>query len=136
MRCYCCEVKIKIGRKVKLRPRVDMPDPPESMKRRGPEPKMSAEQFNREQDEARRFAESPAYKSYVENMTYRWTFICNKCYRILDNPYGMAEIGAKTWNIAGQSRGDKAAVVDELKHEKFQRAEAAKLGIEYTKEGA
>ena len=107
MRCYCCDLELKIARKVKLRPFVDMPDGPNT----GPD--------------------SAAYKSYIENMTYRWAFICNECYRTLDNHEGRARVAGKFYNIAGASRCDKAAVVNQAKYEKFQRAEASKLGLAY-----
>jgi hypothetical protein len=42
---------------------------------------------------------------------------------------GMAEIGDKTFNIAGQSRGDKAAALDEAKYRAWQEKEARKLGL-------
>jgi hypothetical protein len=49
-------------------------------------------------------ADSMAYQSYTENMTFRWAFICNACYR-------------------------KATTVDEAKYAAFQRKEAEKLGM-------
>ena len=108
MRCYCCDLELKIARKVKLRSGdFDSYDP--SMG--GPD--------------------SPANHRYVEDLTYRWAFICNECYRTLDNYEGRARIAGKFYNIAGASRGDKAAVVNQAKYEKFQRAEASKLGLDY-----
>ena len=80
MRCYCCEQEIRLARKVELRPVVHF-DPVQ-----GPD--------------------SVAYQSYCENMTYRWAFICNACYRKLDNEIGVAEIpGRGEFNLSGASRG-------------------------------
>ncbi len=56
--------------------------------------------------------------------------MCLACYRTLDNHNGNAEIGAKAFNIAGASRGDKAAIIDETKYEKWQKRERAKLGLD------
>lgn len=105
MRCYCCTAEVPIARKVKLRPAPT-----------------GEERFT---DPA-----SAAYQSYRENMTYRWAVICISCYRALDNYCGVADIGAKTFNIAGTSRGDKAAVVDEAKYQAFRRREAEKMGLD------
>ena len=41
-----------------------------------------------------------------------------------------SEIDSRTSDLAGASRGDKAAVVDDAKYLKFQRREAAKLGLD------
>ena len=72
-----------------------------------------------------------AYAHYRKQMTYRWAFICQGCYGLLDNYMGLAEVpGSGFFNLAGCSRADKAAVVDEAKYQKFQRREAAKLGIQ------
>jgi len=106
MTCYCCGEGMKLARKVKLRPwRVYDPD------WGGPD--------------------SAAYRSYVEDMTYRWAFICHACYRLLDNEDGRAEIpGRGYFNLAGASRGDKAAIVDEAKYQRFQRQQAERMGLE------
>ena len=106
MMCYCCEQEIQIARKGKLRPwRVFDFD------RGGPD--------------------SMEYLSYCEEMTYRWAFICNACYRRLDNEMGLAEIpGRGEFNLAGASRFDRAVVVDEEKYQKFQRKQAEKMGLD------
>ncbi len=105
MRCYCCDQEIALARKVKLRPIQDY-DP----NRGGPD--------------------SIAYHAYRENITFRWAFICNACYRMLDNEYGVAEIvGHGEFNLAGVSRGDKAPTVDEAKHRQFQSKEAERMGL-------
>jgi hypothetical protein len=105
MRCYCCDAEIFLARKVKLRPYLVPDGPP------GP-------------------PESAAYHSYCQEMTFRWAFICHTCYRTLDNEMGVAEVGSRCFNLAGASRGDKAAVVDETKYQAFQRREAAKMGLD------
>jgi hypothetical protein len=105
MRCYCCEREIALARKVKLRPFRDF-DPTQ-----GPN--------------------SAAYQSYCEDMTFRWAFICNACYRTLDNAVGVAEIvGHGVFNLAGASRRDRATTVDEAKYQRFQRREAERMGLE------
>jgi hypothetical protein len=64
-------------------------------------------------------------------MTFRWAFLCNACYRILDNDLGVAEIpGHGEFNLAGAYRRDKAATVDEAKYQEFQRKEAERMGLE------
>ncbi len=72
-----------------------------------------------------------AYQSYCEDRTFRWAFICNACYRQLDNEIGVTEIsGSGHFNLAGASRGDKAPVVDEAKYQQFQRRQAEQMGLE------
>jgi hypothetical protein len=104
MRCYCCGVDVPVARKVKLRPWHDCPDPAG-----GPD--------------------GPAYGFYVREMTYRWAVVCLGCYRRLDNDCGVADIAGKAFNLAGASRADKAAVLDEAKYRAWQRREAAGLGL-------
>jgi hypothetical protein len=104
MRCYCCDKEIALARKVKLRP------------------------FRTYHPQQGAF-DSTAYDSYREDMTYRWAFICQPCYATLDNQTGLAEVGGHWFNLAGASRGDKAATVDEAKYQKFQRREAEKMGL-------
>src|SRR5437016_862980 len=97
MRCYCCEQPIKIARKAKLRPWREF-DPDQG----GPE--------------------TAAYQSFEEEMTFRWAFLCNACYRILDNETGRSEIaGHGEFNLASASRFDKATTVDEAAYIEFQR---------------
>lgn len=104
MKCYCCDCEMNIARKVKLRVIVD-----DGNGYDGPD--------------------DPRYIVYRKQMTFRWSVICLNCYSILDNYYGCAEIGVKEFNLAGQSRGDKAAVINEEKYQKWQAKEAAKLGL-------
>src|SRR5262245_22075940 len=105
MACYCCGDDIATGRKVKIRPW-------------------------RDYDPRDRGADSAAYTSYKEEMTYRWSVICQACYSTLDNEVGMAEVSGRPFNLAGASRGNKATTVDEAKYREFRRKEAARLGIE------
>src|SRR5207253_8649597 len=99
MRCWCCEKEVHL-RRVKLRP-------------------------------WREFVLQAVdvYAFYVKEMTYRWAFICQACYAQLDNEDGRAHIGAREFNLAGCSRGDRAPVVDEAKHQAFERRQAAKMGL-------
>ncbi len=105
MQCYCCQREIASARKVKLRPW------------RGDEEDIGGPY-------------SAAYKSYREDMTYRWAVICQACYSTLDNYSGLAEVGGKLFNIAGASRCDKASTIDEKKYRAFLRKEATKLGLD------
>src|SRR5262245_20681815 len=104
MRCYCCDAEIGLARKVKLRAWRNPELPPTS-------------------------PDDPAYVFYHREMTYRWAFICQPCYRVLDNESGLVEIRAKTFNLAGATRGDKAAIVDGAKYEAFQRKQAEEMGM-------
>jgi hypothetical protein len=63
-------------------------------------------------------------------MTYRWAFICPRCYATLDNEEGRAAIRTRVFNLAGASRGGKAAVVDEAKYQEFQSREAERVGLD------
>jgi hypothetical protein len=69
-----------------------------------------------------------AYVAYDEGTTYRWSFICEKCYATLDNHDGVNAIDSRSFNLAGKSRQGKAASVDRIKYRKFLHAEAARLG--------
>jgi len=109
MRCYCCDAEISLARKVKLRRLIDW------------EPSTTDVSDWTETD-------WKAYRVYKEQLTYRWAFVCHVCYRLLDNNCGAAEIGARVFNIAGASRHDKAAVINEAKYQAFQKREAGKLG--------
>jgi hypothetical protein len=104
MRCYYCDTLMRLARKVKLRPWREMEVPPTS-------------------------PDDLAYLFYCKEMSYRWAFICQPCYRKLDNEVGLAEIGCMTFNLAGASRGDKAALVDEAKYQAFQRQQAEAMGL-------
>jgi hypothetical protein len=106
VRCYCSDREVPIARKAKIRPWLDT----DLSRTTGPE--------------------DPAYIQYREEMTYRWAVVCIACYRVLDNATGLDEINGRLWNIAGASRGDKAAVLDERKYAAWQRREAQKLGLE------
>lgn len=104
MECYCCGAAIATGRKVKIRPWRDI-----------------------DKDVAK--SNEAAYEAYVEEMTYRWSVVCQACYSTLDNEIGLAEISGRLFNIAGASRMDRATTIDEAKYRKFRRREAEKLGI-------
>ena len=110
MRCFCCNRELTSARKVKIRLWVDF-DPTQG----GPE--------------------SPAYQAYKEAITYRWSVICQGCYSTIDGTVaGFAKIGGKRFNLAGASRGDKATTINEEQYRKFQRKEAAKLGLDLGEE--
>ena len=104
MRCYCCAAEVRLARKVKLRPWRLFELAPSS-------------------------PDDPAYLFYCKEMIYRWAFICQACYRVLDNSQGLAEIGAQRFNLAGASRRNKAAIVDEAKYQAFQRKQAEAMGL-------
>lgn len=74
--------------------------------------------------------DSAAYASYVEEMTYRWAVICQACDSTLDNESGLAELAGGPFHLAGASRGDKAATIDERGYRRFRRREAEKLGLD------
>ncbi len=104
MHCDGCDSEIALARKVKLRPwRQDCPA-------RGPN--------------------SAAYLSYVEDLTFRWAVVCQACYGRLDNAIGVAVVGDRAFNLAGASRGDKAAVLNDAKYQALQRRQAAQLGLD------
>ncbi len=106
MDCECCGQGIKLARKVKMRRLKDF-DPSAG----GPE--------------------SAAYESFVNDMTYRWAFICNACYRVIDDSdVGIAEISGRQFNLAGASRGDKASTVNESQYMEFQRKQAGDMGLD------
>ena len=105
MRCCCCDREMKSARKVKLR-------------------------RWREYDPRQGGPDSATYKSYQEEMTYRWSVICQACYSAVDNAVGLAEVAGDIYNLAGSSRGDRATTIDERKYQEFRRKEAAKLGLD------
>jgi hypothetical protein len=105
MQCYCCDQEMSLARKVKLR-------------------------LLREYNPDQGGSDSAAYQAYREEMTFRWTVICLGCYTRLNNDTGEAEINGREFGLAGSSRGDKAAVVNEAGYRESQRGEAEKLGID------
>ena len=105
MRYWSCESEVHLSRKVKVRPWRELVT-------------QAGDAFD-----------SAAYAFYVKEMTYRWAFICQACYAQLDNEDGRAQIGAREFNLAGASRWDRAPVVDEPKHQAFERRQAAKMGL-------
>jgi hypothetical protein len=106
MECYTCRRDVELTRHVKLR--------------------IAAKMKEWESPPA---PDSPAYKHYVEQWTYRTAFVCPGCYRDLDSLDGTAEIAGTLYNINGASRAGKAAVYDEKRHKAFQRRTAARLGL-------
>jgi hypothetical protein len=73
--------------------------------------------------------DDPAFKAYVQDTTYRPAFVCPGCYHALDSVDGLAEIGGKTYNIAGKSRGGKAPVYDDEKRRAAERRQADRDGL-------
>ncbi len=75
--------------------------------------------------------ESAAYMAYCEQSAYRWQVICQACYSLMDNrPLGDAWIGDRWFSLAGNSRGDKATTIDQVKYRAWQQREAARLGLD------
>jgi hypothetical protein len=112
MQRYCCDTETATGRKVKIRPWLN------GWGSGGPD--------------------SAAYMSFQEEMTYRWSVICQGCYccySTLDNESGRAEVAGKLFNLAGASRFDRATTVSEAQYRKFRRREAEKLGLTLDDEG-
>lgn len=105
MNCYCCNRAIPWARKVKLRPW------------RNFDPRLGG-------------PDSPAYQSFKEEMTFRWAVICQACYSTLDSTnFGLGQIGAVTFNLAGASQCDKATTIDTEQYRRFRTKEAAKIGL-------
>ena len=69
MRCWCCDMQVRLARKVKLRPWRDF----------APHGEIDFD--------------AAAYAFYQKEMTYRWAVICQGCYGRLDNESGLAAIG-------------------------------------------
>lgn len=122
--CHACGAGVQLARSVMLRADVE---------------KKGEEFFNAwpdlnglspEQD--RRFLD--AYAKHERGVKFRRAFVCEQCYRRIDNYYGMAEVptdnGPRTFNLAGESRGDRAAVYSFKKWLSFQRRVASCMGIE------
>ena len=104
VRCFCCDAEMKLARKVKL-------------------------QAWREYCAEAGGLASAAYTSFREEMTFRWAFVCLACDRGRDTTFGVGEVGGRLFNLAGASRGDRAAVVNEAKYQAFQRRQAAAMGL-------
>src|SRR5262245_14972168 len=108
MECYCCGRAVSLTHRVQLRG--DVRTPPSG------------------------FAspDEPGDHAYLKHATFRTAFICPACYDALDNDYGAGEIGGRVYNLAGRSRGGKAAVYNEAKYRAYQRRLAAELGVDDT----
>lgn len=63
----------------------------------------------------------------AEATKYRWSFVCQGCYAVLDNYSGMDEIRGRV-QPGGELQGGKATTVNEAGYRKFLQREAAKLG--------
>lgn len=70
-----------------------------------------------------------------EDRQYARRFICEQCYKAIDNEQGMAGVETPhnpglvlAWNIAGVSRGDAAAIYSRVKWAKHRTKEAAQAG--------
>jgi hypothetical protein len=61
-------------------------------------------------------------------LTYRWGFLCQACYKALDNEYGTSLFQGTRVTMAGESRAGKAATVTEAKYRKFLEREMRQLG--------
>jgi len=72
----------------------------------------------------------PADRAHREEMTFRSAFVCPACYAALDSGDGTAAIAGRTYGIAGQSRGGRAAVYDEAKYLAYQCRLASGMGID------
>jgi hypothetical protein len=92
MRCHCCEAEIALAGKVRIR----------SLR--------MLEQYPGRPGSA-------AHRAHVEALTFRWAVVCLRCYSQLDNALGAAEINGQTFNLAGGSRHEKAAVFNEAKYQ-------------------
>jgi hypothetical protein len=104
MECFCRRREVHLVRKAKVR-RAVSDDP----NRGGPE--------------------SAAYRSYVEQLTYRWAILCPACYTRLDGFDGAATIGGNFSTVVGPSHGDRAAALNETCHA-GQRREVARRGLD------
>lgn len=115
--CHCCLATAPLARSVMIRGDVlraaeEIPEKWKDNKYLASMPAEEAARFDRFMEQYRR------------NGEYRRAFICNPCYSRLDNDVGMAEImtplGPQTFNLAGASRGGKAAVYTAKKWSRFQ----------------
>ncbi len=78
--------------------------------------------------------DDPAYIHYRKNIAQRRSFICEKCYGMLDMLDGLAEIErdgkVMLWSMSVSSRGDRAAIYDWKKWRAYQKKAAGSMGIE------
>ncbi len=104
MNCHCCQLPLSMARKVKLRPW-------------------------RELDAELAPPGSEARDAYEEEMVYRWAVVCPACYLALDNITGIAEVGGRLYQMAGTSRADRAATIDEAGYRAFVDELASNPGL-------
>ncbi len=119
--CHCCGRNVKLTRSAMIRG--DIYNHP------------FLERLRRMADGIEPF-DSKAYFHYKRDMTYRRAFICEACYKTIDN----AEVGAapikpidhyesRVFNLACRSRRGRAAVYDYKKWIAFQRRKAREMGV-------
>ena len=121
--CHTCERLIVLARSVRIRQNPNLEF--KRMLDRWPDPNQTrgAErvEFNR------------ALLQYQRNSKHRRAFICEQCYKLLDNHYGVGEIltpsGPCDFNLAGDSRAGKAAVYTVAKWRRYQRRLASSMGV-------
>lgn len=70
----------------------------------------------------------PAYIAYREASTFRPAFVCEDCYRTLDNAVGAGEINGQVYGIDGRSRGGRAALYDERRYLAYMGRQASRGG--------
>ncbi|MBX3406698.1 MAG: hypothetical protein KF869_08035 [Phycisphaeraceae bacterium] len=105
--CHCCQTEVPSGRSVMIRGDTSAysSEIPEKWKRPFTLSALAPEE--RAEFEA-------ASARYNEKCEFRREFICEACYRQLDNRIGCGPVttaaGPKTFGLAGKSRGGKAAV--------------------------
>jgi hypothetical protein len=105
VRCNCCDAETAIGRKVKLRPLGEPAEPSAS-------------------------PDAAADLVHQRAHSFQWAVVCLACYRALDNATGLAEIDGKSFNMAGSSREEKAAILDEAQYQQWQRRLSGKLWLD------
>lgn len=81
-------------------------------------------------------AEMRCYLQFCKCMEFRRAFVCLACYRHLDdNRTGgqgvvIRDGKARLFNLAGSSRGGKAAVYNCEKYRRYQAKRASEIGID------
>ena len=123
MRCQTCQRDVRLVRSVMLRRHGD--DDFRRLFARFPNPNILRSNEVAEFDRL--------YSQYERNTQFRRTFICECCYRAFDTHSGVGVIEVngqrQAFNLAGASRGDKAAIYDEAKYKRFQQKKAAEMGL-------
>jgi len=74
-----------------------------------------------------------ALLQYERNSKHRRAFICERCYKFLDNDFGVNEImtphGPTSFGLSGECRAGRAAVYDYERWRRYQARLAAKMGV-------